>query len=247
MSLFYQLGRKAGAGTASVGHWFTALTGSPEERAKAERMIGQWMAKRCSERFPPARSPDLEARAEQIVGRLVAKLKHPPHALQLRVSHSGEAMACSLPGGHIIVTESLLAPLASDEDALAFLLAHEIAHHVRGHVRKRLLKSAGGKAVKTAMRVLQRHLVARAASTAAQKAMHHLHEGFDAGIFSPEQELEADLFAARLCKAAGFAPDAGLRLLLGWQQTHNSQHPLPPWIAEHPPLGKRLIQLKESA
>ena len=61
--------------------------------------------------------------------------------------------------------------------------------------------------------------------------------------YSREQELEADAFAAKTVRAAGFDPAAGRTLLVRLAAESAAQPLVSSYFATHPPLNERLRHL----
>ena len=91
---------------------------------------------------------------------------------------SDEHTAFTVPGRTIYVSRRLLERLA-DDDAAAFVVAHELAHHRLGHVPKPL--TAASKVPLWVLLGVLRNLIAR-----------------------PDHEREADLVAIQMCLDAGY-------------------------------------------
>jgi predicted Zn-dependent protease len=92
-----------------------------------------------------------------------------------------EHTAFTAPGRTIYISRRLLERLA-DDDATAFVVAHEIAHHQLGHLPEPL----------TALRHVPLH--------AALRILRGL-------VVRPEREREADLVGIQSCVDAGYDPD----------------------------------------
>lgn len=88
----------------------------------------------------PRLATPMERRAEMqhlslLSARLAARRPYVPYAIRVRVIEQPEAAAHALPGGLLVVTTGLL-DVATSENALAWVLAHEIGHFGnRDHLR----------------------------------------------------------------------------------------------------------------
>jgi predicted Zn-dependent protease len=110
------------------------------------------------------------------------------------------ANALALPGGHIVVTDELLALLEGADDALLGVLAHELGHVQRRHGMNALVRFT---LVSGATSVILGDFSALLAGAPALLA----HLGY-----SRAAEREADADAARLLRATGRRPAAMVAL-----------------------------------
>jgi len=109
----------------------------------------------------------------------------------------GEPNAFALPGGFVYATDSLLARLSGDGDAVLFVLGHEIGHVELGHCADQYrLRPNGSNPV--------RDILGGVLSVGRLLASIH---------FSSAQELEADAFSVRLMRSLHRDPSAGLRVM----------------------------------
>ena len=88
------------------------------------------------------------------------------------------------PGRHIFISRSMFQMCSSDEMA-AFIIGHEMAHHDLRHIRvfPTWLRNLSFKEIEWLLLGLYRMIEMR--------------------IYGPEQECDADLYALKLCIAAG--------------------------------------------
>lgn len=139
-------------------------------------------------------------------GRLDAALRQAypegPVPWQLHFAGGGRlgANAVALPGGHIVITDELLALLQGADDAVLGVLAHE-----HGHVRRR-----------HGLHAVVRFGIVSAATSVALGDFSSVVAGVPALLahlgYSREAEREADADAARVLLAAGRDPAAMVQL-----------------------------------
>jgi len=121
-----------------------------------------------------------------------------------------EINACALPGGKVLVNSGLVDRFEGDDDALAFVIAHEIGHVTARHSAEQLTLSA-------ATQVMSAVATAAAAATGALGSLDaRTSESFEGlmemGLFRPrsrEQEFEADAIGVELCRRGGFQSPVG--------------------------------------
>jgi Zn-dependent protease with chaperone function len=170
-------------------------------------------------RLSPERQAALRSQFEQAVRRTPAFAAAPPawtlhfHATP---KHGMGANAFALPGGHIVVTDDLVALLDDRPDVLIGVLGHELGHVQHQHGMRSLVQVGALSAVAA--------LVFGDISTLLTSAPVLLGHA----AYSRDFEREADRSAARLMRANGWDPAAfGLlfeRLRDEQAKRHKEQH-----------------------
>ena len=156
-----------------------------------------------------------------------------PVRLELRRAGRLGANALALPGGAIVVTDSLL-DLAGDPRELAGVLAHEIGHIDARHGLRRLARAVG---------------LSAAVMLVSGDAGSFLNDAVVAGTglldaaYSRDFEREADARAAALLAAAGADPDSLARMLERLEAKAGGGA-LPGWLSTHPPTAERIETLR---
>ena len=180
-----------------------SVTGSEADAIKTENQVGRDLAREIRKQL----ELDNEPRAAQILNEIGPNLTKCV-AKKLRtynfdVVKSDEPNAFALPGGFIFVTRSLMELCERNRDELAFILGHEMAHVIKGHAIKRIVSTS---AVNVASRAvpIRGQLSAWLRKTGIQ---------FLESAYSQELEFQADKLAVRLADAAGYNPDASIKLL----------------------------------
>jgi len=149
------------------------------------------------------------------------------------------ANAVALPGGHIVITDELLALLKGADDAVLGVLAHE-----HGHVRRR-----------HGMHAVVRFGIVSAATSVALGDFSSIVAGVPALLahlgYSRDAEREADADAARVLLAAGRDPAAMVALferLAARDAGEDAQRGGPPIaFASHPADEARVRFFREAA
>ena len=166
-----------------------------------------------------------------------------PAPWQLHFAGGGRlgANAVALPGGHIVITDELLALLQGADDAVLGVLAHE-----HGHVRRR-----------HGLHAVVRFGIVSAATSVALGDFSSVVAGVPALLahlgYSRDAEREADADAAQVLRAAGRDPAAMVQLferLAGRTKPGDGEGRaggLPIAFASHPADEERIRFFREAA
>ena len=149
---------------------------------------------------------------------------------------SPEINALALPGGHILLTQGLMALPDTSEDQLAGILAHEIAHVELGHCRKALIRKNRTEALQLFLSLANRR------PGTASSIVEHLAK---LGI-SRESEMEADDFAFQLLSKSRYAPIGLVQFL----EKAKERERIPEWLtflSTHPGNNERIERLRRQA
>lgn len=148
----------------------------------------------------PERQQRLSARFTQVVNQAYAPEQRPSYTLHFRSSKRLGANAFALPGGTIVMTDQLVELMASQDDVIVGVLAHEL-----GHVRHR-----------HGMRALTQATLLAAAASVAFGDFSSLLAGVPALLghlgYSRGFEREADLEAIHILRAGGISPEVMMQL-----------------------------------
>ena len=136
--------------------------------------------------------------------------------------------ASAMPGGKILVSDSIVRKLALDDDELGYLLAHEVAHVIAEHARE----------YATAARYFVDNGLHRGYADIRQELDQSLPIALEMEPFAEQQELEADYMGFILGARAGYRPEAMLRLLGKLGPLGDSV------LGTHPTQAKRLAQAR---
>jgi len=116
------------------------------------------------------------------------------YTFQINLIASNSVNASATAGGYMFVEEGLLTYMP-DDNALAFVFAHELGHAVRRHMARQLRRQQSD--------LFKRVIVAMLAKS---KRIDEYTHGMSALSTSREFEDEADAFATELYLRAGFDP-----------------------------------------
>ena len=182
-----------------------------------------------------------DARLQTNLVRAVAPLMGvvPTNALGFKfyIMQSPEPNAFALPGGHVVVTTSLL-ELADRPEQVAGVVAHELAHVIRKHALRKILSSAGP------------YLLCRVflgGNSGLMGVLAGSSQLLVCQTFSQEYELEADDVGWQLLLAAHIDP-RGLTEMLKKFKAEQERMKLvgrvPQAFSSHPATTKRIRRLE---
>ena len=237
-SLFARLGRQLGRAAAPKlrqARWgWQTLTGSDEDRIRAERAWGRELAARLREKIPSVAESPETPRVASLTARLAEYVRDQRLVFTAEAIPLPEPSAFALPGGFVFLTQPLIALCDSSDDELAFVLGHEMAHVIRGHVAERFVEESAVRLVSGLLRRVGP--LGRLAGELGYPLLASAH--------SQDQEFDADQLGARLARAAGFDPLAGARLLDRLSRLHGPT-PFPgEYFSSHPPTAERVHRLR---
>lgn len=181
-----------------------------------------------------------------VVNALVREL--PPSAPAVRWETAlftvPEPNAFALPGGKVGVNTGIL-KVATNQDQLAAVLAHEIGHVVENHHDERITRQMG---TQTGLGLVGALLGSRYGQGAANATSQF--GGIAAqGLFllpnSRIQETEADVVGQRLMAQAGFDPAQAVNLWENMISAGGSRQP--EWLSTHPDPQARIQELRSRA
>ena len=157
---------------------------------------------------------------------------------EVAVFREDSANAFALPGGKIGVHTGIFT-VATNQDQLATVLAHEVAHVLSRHTNERVSQEL---AVSQGLNVLQ--AIANPTSGAGQTLMGLLGVGAQYGLLLPYnrlQESEADLLGLDLMAKAGFDPRQSMELWRNMDRAGGAQ-PVE-FLSTHPSHATRMQDL----
>jgi predicted Zn-dependent protease len=226
------LGRRLGEQASKPfrrARWaWSSVAGDEKEALRAEQAFGRKCAEELQGQFPGAVAPAVQQRLEGIGARLATALGDSPRRFAFRAVAAPAPNAFALPGGFVFVSDSLLRLCGDDDEAAAFVVAHEMGHVLKSHARDRLMADL-------VFDLVERRL------PAAGRAVHQmLGKGY-----SREQEREADAEALWLMDAAGLDPAGGVRVLQRLAELGTQPSGVEEYFSTHPTLEERIRALRE--
>ena len=178
------------------------------------------------------KDPEVVNVVNRIGYRLVKAIGSNPASYHFLVVHEDQPNAFAIPGGYIFIFDGLLTQIRS-EDEIAGVLAHEIGHVERNHFFKDTKKIAALDIATIAAILLGGGNIAAATIAGAANIDVRLQ-------FSRENEAEADTYALRYLKQAGYSSKVLLDFFdsLIRYERFNPQL-VPAYVSTHPDLDSR--------
>src|SRR5215467_13022544 len=198
---------------------------------KQDIEIGSESAQEAEQSLSFVRDAAVESYFSTIGQRLVQDHSLPVLRYKFRIVNSKELNSLGFPGGTIYIYRGLI-QIASSDDELAAILAHEIGHVASRH----------GTAQLTRQLIVQAPIAIAAGLTATEAWKEQLSKlGISLGVDAPflrysrDQELEASLMAVRMMADARFDPNAFGTLLEKVNETATGEAPrAPAFVFNHP-------------
>jgi predicted Zn-dependent protease len=183
----------------------------------------------------------------RICQALVIHSNHPPplRGYSVMILDSDEFNAFASPAGHIFITRKLI-EIATSEDMLAAVIAHELAHVMLRHSVAIINES---RLVEEMNLIAGRAAAIAGAQSAAAARAANFRNSISTSIdtlmrngYSQTQEFEADLEAIVLLSRAGYDPRALIDLLGILQRSQGNQ--TTGFFSTHPMPVMRIAQLE---
>lgn len=188
-----------------------------------------------------SQDPAMNATLQRVCAQLVEQLPYWDQPLSdwefIVFDEPKTVNALAMPGGKIAVFSGAFA-VATTDDQLAVIVAHEIAHvtakHVHERVSRQMLVNAGG----TSLSVLTGGL----AGLGLEQA-YTLQTGMAGLSFDREKETEADYMGLIYMARAGYNPRAAIDLWEKLDETTLGKEVPEEWLSTHPSHENRLTRL----
>jgi metalloendopeptidase OMA1, mitochondrial len=188
------------------------------------------------------------ARIQRIGQRIVAVAPVPKNGWEFVLFEDPEPNAFAMPGGKVGIHTGLF-KVATDDDMLATVIAHEVAHVVARHGAERvshgLLAELGGLALDVGL------AVGTNVSPGARSALLGAYgAGATVGVILPysrEHEYEADKLGLLYMARAGYDPRSALRFWKAMQaygEKNRRGNSLPPFLSTHPVDAARIARIE---
>jgi len=233
--IFKYLGRKAGT-VYKRGRWYyKTLLGTDEEGIRAEYAMGKELAAKMKQELHLIEQPEAVKLINAIGNRLVGQIKNNRRRFEFNIIATKDMNAFALPGGFIFISAALMEQAEMNEDELAFVLAHEIIHVLFKHPVKRIF---AGYSTEIISNVLIR---GGTWGILAKQVLGDLLRK----SYSRANELEADEYAVKLMRKAGFNPEGGKTNLERVRQTAPESLPVYNYFVTHPPTEERVQAIEK--
>lgn len=206
------------------------------ERTDPQREIelGRQAAAEVEARMHVSRDPAMQERVRRIGSALVHAMPEKAYPYEFKVLEVRDFNAFCLPGGFMYVYEGLLTRLP-DDDAVAFVMAHEITHAAHRHWRRMVEKMRGP---------LIASILAGTLLGSADVA--ELATTLISAQYSREQEQDADKSGAELMWAAGYDPQGAVRASQEMEKLEKDVQ-VPTYLRDHPPAKDRVKAMEALA
>jgi predicted Zn-dependent protease len=234
--LFYNLGRKVGPKVRKARWMWQSIAGSESDAIKIEYEVGMDLVHQIREQLGREQEPKIDQALNEIGNRLVACVANKSRRFSFETVKGPEPNAFALPGGFIFVTKSLVELCRYDHDEIACILGHEMAHIIRGHAMNRIISNSAIAAASRAAPI----------RGALSGWLRKVGVQFLESAYSKNLESEADRLGVRLVTAAGYQPDACVKLFSRLAELNSPPHEfdLGSYFSSHPPFGVRIDNIK---
>lgn len=236
-NLFYNLGRKAGPTVRKARWLWGSLTATEGEMIRLEHDVGLDLAREVREQVPLDDDPAVGRALDDAGSRLAACVASKQRSFHFEAFSAGEPNAFALPGGFVFVSRPIIDLCRGGRDELAFVLGHEMAHIISGHAIERIVTNS---AVSVASR-------AAPVKGLLGGWLRQVGVQFLETAYSRDHELDADRLGVRLAVAAGYDPQASIRLLERLAELKTSAGPLDlgEYFSTHPTFDLRIRNIRQ--
>jgi len=236
-SLFYNLGRKVGPKVRKAKWVWTSVTGTEAETIALEHDVGLDLAEEARLQLEPDRDAEVVGLLGRIGRRLIDRVANKSRSFHFEAFLAQEPNAFALPGGYIFISRPLVELCQRDPDEMAFILAHEMSHVIKGHAIERIVTNS---AVSMASR-------AAPVRGVFGPWLKRVGVQFLETAYSRDHELEADRLGVRLGRAAGYDPQAAVRLLARLAELKAAPDPLNlgEYFSTHPTFDLRIRSIRQ--
>jgi predicted Zn-dependent protease len=234
--LFYNLGRKVGPKVRKARWMWQSIAGSESDAIKIEYEVGMDLARQIREQLAREKEPKIDRALNEIGNRLIACVANKSRRFSFETVKGPDPNAFALPGGFIFVTKSLVELCRYDHDEIACILGHEMAHIIRGHAMNRIISNSAIAAASRAAPI----------RGALSGWLRKVGVQFLESAYSKDLESEADRLGVRLVAAAGYQPDACVKLFSRLAELNSPPHEfdLGSYFSSHPPFKIRIDNVK---
>ena len=203
--------------------------------------LGEQAFAEAKQKTPQSRDARQNAYVGCVVNAVVRQLPAPwdQQRWDYALFENAEANAWALPGGKLGVYTGIF-KVATNQDQLAAVVAHEIGHVIARHHDERITRQLG------AAGAVQ--LLGSLAGDYSQIATQGGSLFAQAGFLLPNsraQETEADVVGQDLMAKAGFDPRGAVGLWRNMAAAGGARSPQ--WLSTHPDPGSRLRELESRA
>ncbi len=198
-------------------------------------------------RYRPSRDQDRIAQLQRVGERLsrVVFWDMPDADWEFVVFDVPQINAFAMAGGKVGVFSGLF-KIASTDDQLASVIAHEIAHVTAKHVHEKLSQEMAVNTVGAVGVIGLGVSGAPSITTAALSQAYGLSTGVGALAFDRAKEKEADYIGLMYMARAGYDPQAAITVLEALEAASANEPAQPAILSTHPTHPERIIQLMDA-
>jgi len=210
---------------------------TPESSGSRGKEMGKTFVYQTLKEFKFVKDPEIVSLVNRVGRKIVSAQGSDPTMYRFLVVKGAVPNAFALPGGYIYIFDSLIDKMRSARE-LSGILAHEIAHVERNHHFKDESKINAATLATLAAIILSGGDPAVTMAGMAANVELQLH-------YSRENESEADTYAVKLLRKAGYDPRSLLesfQTLAFYEQFNAPETPI--YFSTHPGLDQRQIQLE---
>jgi len=218
-----------------------------------EYFAGRLAAAQILERYDTYGDPEAN-RYVNLLGQTLALASDRPviyAGYRFMILDTDEINGLATPGGHVFVTRGLLR-LATTEDEVAAILAHEISHVAYRHGAEAIMETRGRNLALRAEALNYRVAAVGLDSSAVGRATGVLEERVQSVInkllgdgYSQESEVEADLGATQILLRLGYDPYAMVRVLERLEESERRAGSVKRGFHQtHPNPGRRIREIE---
>jgi len=229
----------------ALAAWAVAGVGTPAlQRAMADLLektdpqrevdLGREVARQVELMFPLSTDKRLQARVDRVGKAVVEQLETRVYPYQFKVLAVPDYNAFAIPGGFIYVYEGLL-DRVPDDNALAFVLAHEVTHVAHRHWAKRTEDMKGV----SVLGALAAQAIGGDSDLLAGLASELVYLRY-----SRDDEDDADQSAMEYLWRAGFDPQGAVAAMQEIVEMEKGAS-VPRYLRNHPPAADRLKRLQQ--
>ncbi len=236
-SLFYHFGRKVAPGVRKARWLWGSMTATDSELVQLEHDVGVDLACQARQQLHLDADPDVAEAVTGVGARLAERVANKHRSFRFEAFAAKAPNAFALPGGFVFVSRPIVLLCEGNRDELAFVLGHEMGHIISGHAIERIVTHS---AVSVA---------SRAAPVSGPLAgwLRRVGVQFLETAYSRDHELEADRLGVRLSAAAGYDPEASMRLLGRLAEMKDASPANDPgeYFSTHPTFDLRIRSIRQ--
>ena len=222
----------------------TQVVGGVSEAQLAQ--LGEQAFAQAKQQKPQSRNSKQTAYVGCVVNALVRQLPSPWNQLrwEFALFEDPEANAWALPGGKVGIYTGIF-KVATNQDQLAGVVAHEIGHVIARHHDERITRQIYAQTGLSVAGALAGSRYGDGASQTTSQLGGALLQGAFLLPNSRTQETEADVVGQQLMAKAGFDPDGAVMLWRNMAAAGGARSPQ--WLSTHPDPSSRLRELQARA